>query len=150
MSSKSESKSAENAAILITSSSANAKESNAGKPQRTQTNTKAISVKRKSVSNPASPTKPLPNLTETETANNIEPVLVKQAKTKMERDSFTMPRDEYAQISTLKKRLEGLGQPVKKSELLRAGLKLLAGMDDAALQASLASVPVIKTGRPKG
>ncbi len=73
----------------------------------------------------------------------------KVSKVKMERDSFTMPKEEYAQIATLKKRLEVAGQPAKKSELLRAGLKLLAAMDDAALKAALASVPVIKTGRPK-
>lgn len=73
----------------------------------------------------------------------------KASKVKMERDSFTMPKEEYAQIATLKKRLEVVGQPAKKSELLRAGLKLLAAMDDAALKATLASVPVIKTGRPK-
>lgn len=73
----------------------------------------------------------------------------KTSKVKMERDSFTMPKEEYAQIATLKKRLEGLAKPAKKSELLRAGLKLLAAMDDAALQAALAAVPTIKTGRPK-
>lgn len=73
----------------------------------------------------------------------------KVSKVKMERDSFTMPKEEYAQIATLKKRLELAGQPAKKSELLRAGLKLLATMDDAALKAALSSVPVIKTGRPK-
>ena len=74
---------------------------------------------------------------------------MKTEKVKMERDSFTMPKDEYAQIAILKKRLETLGKPVKKSELLRAGLKLLAGMNDVALQAGLAAIPVIKTGRPK-
>lgn len=73
----------------------------------------------------------------------------KTSKVKMERDSFTMPKEEYAQIATLKKRLETLEKPVKKSELLRAGLKLLSAMDDAALKATLASIPVIKTGRPK-
>lgn len=73
----------------------------------------------------------------------------KVSKVKMERDSFTMPKEEYAQIATLKKRLELAGQPAKKSELLRAGLKLLAAMDDAALKTALSSVPVIKTGRPK-
>lgn len=74
---------------------------------------------------------------------------VKAPKVKMERDSFTMPKDEYAQIATLKKRLEGLAQPAKKSELLRAGLKLLSALDDAALKAALSAVPTIKTGRPK-
>ena len=72
----------------------------------------------------------------------------KSAKIKMERDSFTMPKEEYAQIATLKKRMETVGKPVKKSELLRAGLKLLSGLEDAALQAALATIPTIKTGRP--
>ncbi|MEZ0209907.1 MAG: hypothetical protein ACAH08_03075 [Methylophilus sp.] len=73
----------------------------------------------------------------------------KVPKVKMERDSFTMPKDEYAQIAALKKRLEGAGKAVKKSELLRAGLKLLSGLDDTKLKAALATVPTIKTGRPK-
>ncbi|MGP1717446.1 MAG: hypothetical protein ACTS9Y_09720 [Methylophilus sp.] len=73
----------------------------------------------------------------------------KAPKVKMERDSFTMPKDEYAQIAALKKRLEGVGKPVKKSELLRAGLKLLSALNDTALKAALAAVPTIKTGRPK-
>jgi hypothetical protein len=39
---------------------------------------------------------------------------------------------------------------VKKSELLRAGIKALAAMGDAAFAAALGNVPAIKTGRPKG
>lgn len=74
---------------------------------------------------------------------------IKLDKKKMERDSFTMPKDEYAQLSVLKKRLEVLGQPAKKSELLRAGIKLLTNMSDAQLKEALLNVPVIKTGRPK-
>ena len=72
----------------------------------------------------------------------------KPRKAKMERDSFTMPKDEYAQIALMKARLLGLGQPAKKSELLRAGVKLLAAMSDATLKSTLAAIPVIKTGRP--
>jgi hypothetical protein len=83
------------------------------------------------------------------TATATEKDKPKASKVKMERDSFTMPKEEYAQIATLKKRLEGLAKPVKKSELLRAGLKLLSAMDDATLKATLATVPTIKTGRPK-
>ncbi len=72
----------------------------------------------------------------------------KSDKVKMERDSFTMPKDEYAQIALLKTRLTALGQPAKKSELLRAGIKLLAAMSDNTLKTTLAKIPVIKTGRP--
>lgn len=69
-------------------------------------------------------------------------------KLKMERDSFTMPKVEYAQFSVLKERLIKLGQPAKKSELLRAGIMQLTAMTDAALKAAMTKVPTIKTGRP--
>ena len=69
-------------------------------------------------------------------------------KIKMERDSFTMPKDEYAQLTLLKARLTAMGKPAKKSELLRAGIKLLAAMSDNTLKTTMAKIPVIKTGRP--
>lgn len=80
------------------------------------------------------------------------PATVKDAKAKkpkLVRDSFTIPKDEYAAIETLKQRCTTLAQPVKKSELLRAGLKLLVSLDDTALRAAVQAVPSIKTGRPK-
>ncbi|ODS90475.1 MAG: hypothetical protein BGO13_07595 [Burkholderiales bacterium 66-5] len=73
----------------------------------------------------------------------------KPRKPKLVRDGFTMPKDEYAAIDALKQRAAALARPAKKSELLRAGLKLLAGLDDAALLVALQAVPAIKTGRPK-
>ena len=80
-------------------------------------------------------------------AKAIKPA--KAPKLKMERDSFTMPKVEYAQFSVLKERLAKLGQPAKKSELLRAGIMQLTAMTDAALKAVMSKVPTIKTGRPK-
>lgn len=80
------------------------------------------------------------------------PAAEKAAKTKkpkMVRDSFTIPKDEYAVIESLKQRSGKLSQTAKKSELLRAGLKLLSGLSDAALLQALQAVPSIKTGRPK-
>ena len=73
----------------------------------------------------------------------------KPKKPKLVRDSFTIPKDEYAVIETLKQRAATLAQPVKKSELLRAGLKVLAAMSDSSLRAAIQAVPSIKTGRPK-
>lgn len=73
----------------------------------------------------------------------------KTKKPKLVRDSFTIPKDEYAVIDELKHRAATLAQPVKKSELLRAGLKVLAAMSDGALRAAIQAVPSIKTGRPK-
>ena len=77
------------------------------------------------------------------------PKEAKPKKPKLVRDSFTIPKDEYAVIDTLKLRGAKLDHPVKKSELLRAGLKLLASLNDQQLQAALKAVPAIKTGRPK-
>ncbi len=79
-------------------------------------------------------------------AKPVKPAKVK--KPKMVRDSFTMPKDEYAVIDSLKVRSGKLGQAVKKSELLRAGIKALAAMSDIQFKAALSNVPTIKTGRP--
>lgn len=87
--------------------------------------------------------------TKTVKAKAEKPVKEKTPKLKMERDSFTMPKTEYAQFSVLKERLLKLGQPAKKSELLRAGIMQLTAMTDAALKAAMSKVPTIKTGRPK-
>jgi hypothetical protein len=74
---------------------------------------------------------------------------LKAEKQKLVRDSFTIPAGEYEQIAALKQRGIALGRPVKKSELLRAGLKALAALADKPLLAVLDQVPAIKTGRPK-
>ncbi len=69
-------------------------------------------------------------------------------KPKLVRDSFTIPKNEFAAIETLKARAIALGTSVKKSELLRAGLMALQGLSDAAYKAAVAAVPTLKTGRP--
>jgi hypothetical protein len=79
----------------------------------------------------------------------VKPVKVEKAKKpKMIRDSFTIPKTEYVVIDALKERAGKLSRAAKKSELLRAGVKALAAMSDAAFLAALAAVPTIKTGRP--
>jgi cytoskeletal protein RodZ len=72
----------------------------------------------------------------------------KPEKVKVVRDSFTIPKTEYTRIADMKKRALGLGSEVKKSELIRAGLALLASCSDAAFSKALAQVPTLKTGRP--
>jgi hypothetical protein len=87
----------------------------------------------------------------TKTAQAVKTVkLAKVKKPKLVRDSFTIPKDEYVVIDALKTRAGKLGQAVKKSELLRAGVKALAAMSDIQFKAALSNVPTIKTGRPKG
>jgi hypothetical protein len=72
-----------------------------------------------------------------------------RAKEKLVRDSFTMPRNEFALIAQLKERALGFKRATKKSELLRAGLQALAAASDAQLQALLVALPQLKAGRPK-
>lgn len=72
----------------------------------------------------------------------------KARKPKLVRDSFTIPKSEYAAIEALKTRAIAQGTSVKKSELLRAGLMLLVKADEAAFKAAIAAVPSLKTGRP--
>jgi hypothetical protein len=76
----------------------------------------------------------------------VEAVKVKH---KLVRDSFTIPKSEYAVLDELKQRALRLTRPTKKGELLRAGIVALSAMTDAALLAALGKVPSLKTGRPK-
>ncbi|WP_350295970.1 hypothetical protein [Limnohabitans sp. Rim8] len=85
----------------------------------------------------------------TKAAKAAAPEKIKTTKKpKLVRDSFTMPKDEYQAIETLKQRATGLQRIAKKSELLRAGIMALSAMDDKDLLAILAKVPALKTGRP--
>ena len=70
-------------------------------------------------------------------------------KPKLVRDSFTIPKDEYQVLDALKGRALGLEQHVRKSELLRAGIRALNEMDDRAFLKAIGAVPTLKTGRPK-
>ena len=74
----------------------------------------------------------------------------KAKKQKLVRDSFTIPKAEYLVLDSLKQRAVKLTRPAKKSELLRAGIKALAALSDAAFLTALEQVPAIKTGRPAG
>jgi hypothetical protein len=68
---------------------------------------------------------------------------------KLVRDSFTMPQQDFDLIDGLKKRALAFQRPTKKSELLRAGLQVLAHLDSAQLKRTLEALAPIKTGRPK-
>lgn len=74
--------------------------------------------------------------------------LLKTKKPKLVRDSFTIPKLEYLILEELKQRGGKLGNAIKKSELIRAGIKALANLSDASFLAALKAVPAIKTGRP--
>ena len=72
----------------------------------------------------------------------------KEKKIKMVRDSISIPKTEYQALDSMKLRAAKLAVMVKKTELIRAGIKALAAMDDSAFVAAVRAVPNLKTGRP--
>ena len=79
---------------------------------------------------------------ETEIQKKEEPV-------KIIPDSFTMPESDYALIEKLKERLLKMGISLNKSEILRAGLKILYELPDNNLIKASKKVDKIKVGRKK-
>lgn len=73
----------------------------------------------------------------------------KNHKVKVVRDSFTMPQIEYQKIAEIKAICLKAKLHVKKSEVLRAGLKVLAKLNAAQLKNVLNDLEKVKTGRPK-
>lgn len=72
-----------------------------------------------------------------------------ESKEKVVRDSFTMPQADYDMIAEIKQKALKVGMHVKKSELLRAGLQVLAKLSATQLKQTVAGLEKIKTGRPK-
>ena len=87
-------------------------------------------------------------VTSVETEAGVAARTVKPKKSKLVRDSFTIPKNEFTVLQDLKQRAGKSGTPAKKNEILRAGIKALAAMNDAAFAAAIGAVPPIKTGRP--
>ena len=105
------------------------------------------SMKKARPAKPASKTvKPVKTVKPTDKVKTLK--TEKSKKAKLVRDSFTIPKTEYLVLEALKQRAAKLTRPVKKSELLRAGIKVIAGLSDTAFLAALDQVPAIKTGRP--
>lgn len=73
----------------------------------------------------------------------------KESKVKVVHDSFSMPKTEYQKIAEIKEACLEAGLQVKKSEVLRAGLKALGGMNETQLKSAIAGLGKVKAGRPK-
>jgi hypothetical protein len=93
---------------------------------------------------PVAPTLPA----KTPAAAPHEAKTTKEKKPKMVRDSVTIPKAEYQALDVMKHRAAELKTMVKKTELIRAGIKLLSTLPDAAFLAAIAAIPSLKTGRP--
>ncbi|HSN79948.1 MAG TPA: hypothetical protein VLR44_06175 [Rhodoferax sp.] len=94
------------------------------------------------------PAKAEPKTAPASTSKHSEVKLLKAKKPKLVRDSFTIPKLEYLKLEELKHRSVKLGNSIKKSELIRAGILALATMSDANFLKVTKAVPAIKTGRP--
>ena len=68
------------------------------------------------------------------------PAANKATKIKKVRDSFSMPENEYLEIARIKALCKKAGLPVKKSEVLRAGLKSLSRLNIAQIKRLLAGL----------
>lgn len=113
--------------------------------KKTLAKTPVKSVTAKSAQKPVKP--PVKKIASPSTPDHTE--VVKAKKSKIVRDSFTIPKDEYQAIHALKIRSAKIGLPAKKSELLRAGIKVLTLLSDSAFEKAIAQIPLIKTGRPQ-
>ena len=110
---------------------------------------KAIVNKKPVNKTAATPAKKAATQPKVKAAPKVPPVVeARLKKPKLIRDSFTFPKDEYQAIAGLKQKALGLKHSAKKSEILRAGLKLLSGLNDKAFLVALTNVPALKTGRP--
>ncbi|NKB17271.1 MAG: hypothetical protein HC770_02770 [Pseudanabaena sp. CRU_2_10] len=69
-------------------------------------------------------------------------------RTKVVRDSFTLPESDYEKITVLKERCLGLAKNVTKSEIVRAGLYALEALSEGQLLSVVEKLEKVKTGRP--
>lgn len=68
-------------------------------------------------------------------------------KSRLVRHKVTMPEAEYDQLAVLKKRIASLGGNVRRSELMRGGLALLAALGDTELAFVMAPYGHLKIRR---
>src|ERR1051325_10286935 len=71
-----------------------------------------------------------------------------ERKSRVIRDSFTMPDYDYQLIEAIKKRCLKQGISITKSEILRAGLHALESLSGEVLREAMATLKKVKTGRP--
>jgi hypothetical protein len=71
-----------------------------------------------------------------------------KAADKVIRDSFSIPAADYELIAVIRTRCLSAGIYKNKSEVVRAGLHILNTLADRDLQAALAAVEAVRTGRP--
>jgi hypothetical protein len=86
-----------------------------------------------------------------ETAQKNEPIKStagNSGEQKVIRDAFSMPVEDHELFAVIQRKCLSVGMAATKSEIVRAGLKHLASLDNDKLQEIIKAVPKIKTGRP--
>jgi Arc/MetJ-type ribon-helix-helix transcriptional regulator len=73
----------------------------------------------------------------------------KEKREKVVRDSFSIPKSEHAQLKVLRTELAKAGRLASKSEVLRAGLRLLAERSGAELASLIGALPAVPKGKGK-
>jgi hypothetical protein len=114
--------------------------------------TKSATAKKKAAPKPSA--KPAAKPSAKPATTKAAPAVTTDAKTKrvkkekVVRDSFTMPKSDYAKLASLKQKCQANGLRVRKSELLRAALTMLDAASDKALVGAIEALETVKTGRP--
>jgi hypothetical protein len=121
-------------------------------PAKSKVKVAAKPIAKASTQNPAKPTaKPVAKAIAKQVAIPTAKAVakpVKEKKLKMVRDSISIPKTEYVVLEAMKLRAGKLAMHIKKTELIRAGIKALSALGDAGFLAALRAVPSLKTGRP--
>ncbi len=74
---------------------------------------------------------------------------LKPVKTKLIRDSFAIPENEYAALVAVKKSCLKAGLEIKKTELIRIGIALVNNLTTAKIKTAKGKLTPISAGRPK-
>ncbi|BAY08171.1 hypothetical protein [Calothrix sp. NIES-2098] len=77
-----------------------------------------------------------------------EEIAVSPSEKKVVRDTFTMPADDYELIAAIQERCLQSALNVTRSEIVRAGLRMLHDLSNEELTNALKAVEKIKSGRP--
>lgn len=96
----------------------------------------AVDIEKKTISKKISA-----DVTKTKADKSTNPQLV--------RDSFTIPESEYVVLAKVKKACIKDGFDIKKSELIRIGIALIANMGISKVKSAKKKLQTVKTGRPR-
>ena len=77
-------------------------------------------------------------------------IVIAKPKSKIKKDTFTIPEDEYVLIQEMIDRSMKMMKRINKSEVVRLGLISLSKLKDDDLLKLIDRIERLKVGRPKG